>query len=161
KAVPRMDGGDGGVSPKMTGRIADLSPRQAAKLAGFAYVVISVLALFAYFFVKDRLVVPGDAAATVSNLAGAEGLFRIGIAALVVVFVADVVVAWALYIFFRPVSGDLSLLTAWFRLLYTAISAIALLNLLVAVLLVGGADYATALGVGQRDAQVLLFLAAY
>jgi hypothetical protein len=80
---------------------------------------------------------------------------------LVVVFVADALVAWALYVFFRRVSRDLSLLAAWFRLLYTAISAIALLNLLVVVLLVGGADYATALGVSQRDAQVQLFLDAY
>jgi hypothetical protein len=152
---------DIGTSPKMTSGIADISQRQAAKIAGIAYVVISVLALFAYFFVKDRLVEPGDAAATVSNIAGSEGLFRSGVAALVAVFVADAVVAWALYIFFRRVSRDVSLLAAWFRLLYTAISAIALLNLLVAVLLVGGADYATALGVGQRDAQVLLFLDAY
>jgi hypothetical protein len=53
------------------------------------------------------------------------------------------------------------MLAAWFRLLYTAISAIALLNLLVVALLVGRADYATALGVGQRDAQVRLFLDAY
>lgn len=152
---------DIGTSPKMTSGIADISQRQAARIAGFAYLVISVLALFAYFLVKDRLVEPGDAAATVSNLAGSEGLFRSGVAALAAVVVADAVVAWALYIFFRRASRDLSLLTAWFRLLYTAISAIALLNLLIAVLLVGGADYATALGVGQRDAQVLLFLDAY
>jgi hypothetical protein len=152
---------DIGTSPKMTSRVADISQRQAAKIAGSAYVVISVLALFAYFFVKDRLVEPGDAAATVSNIAGSEGLFRGGVAALVAVFVSDAVVAWALYIFFRRVSRDLSLLMAWFRLLYTAISAIALLNLLVVVLLVGGADYAAALGVGQRDAQVMLFLDAY
>ena len=152
---------DIGASPKMTSGIADISQRQAARIAGFAYVVIIVLAFFANFFVMDRLVASGDATATVSNIAGSEGLFRGGVAALVAVFVADAVVAWALYVFFRRVSRDLSLLTAWFRLLYTAISAIALLNLLVAVLLVGGAHYATALGVGQRDAQVLLFLDAY
>jgi Domain of unknown function (DUF4386) len=145
----------------MTSGIADMSQRQAARIAGFAYLIIIVLAFCANFFVKDRLVAAGDAAATVSNIAGSEGLFRGGVTALVAVFVADAVVAWALYVFFRRVSRDLSLLTAWFRLLYTAISAIALLNLLVAVLLVGGADYATALGVGQRDAQVLLFLDAY
>jgi hypothetical protein len=152
---------DIGTSPKMTTGTADISQRQAARIAGVAYVVIIVLAFFANFVVGDRLIARGDAAATVANIAGAEGLFRGGVAALVAVFVADAVAAWALYIFFRRVSRDLSLLTAWFRLLYTAISAIALLNLLVAVLLVGGADYAMALGVGQRDAHVLLFLDAY
>jgi hypothetical protein len=152
---------DIGASPKMTSGIADISQRQAARIAGVAYVAIIVLALFANFLVLDRLVESGDAAATVSNIAGSERLFRGAVAALVAVFVADAFVAWALYVFFGRVSRDLSLLTAWFRLLYTAISAIALLNLLVAVPLVGRADYATALGVGQRDAQVRLFLDAY
>jgi hypothetical protein len=116
---------------------------------------------FANFFVLDRLTEPGDAAATASNIADSEALFRGGIVALMAVFVADAVVAWALYIFFRRVNRDLSLLTAWFRLLYTAMSAIALLNLAVVVLLVGGADAATAFGAVQRDAQAMLFLDAY
>jgi hypothetical protein len=145
----------------MSSRIADISQRQAARIAGAGYVIIIVSALFANFLVLDRLREPGDAAATVSNIAGSEGLFRSGIVALMVVFVADAVVAWALYIFFRRVSRDLSLLTAWFRLLYTAMSGIALLNLAVVVLLVGGADAATVLGAGQRDTQAMLFLDAY
>jgi hypothetical protein len=145
----------------MSSHIVDISQRQAARIAGSAYVIISVLALFANFYVLDRLTQPGDAAATVSNIADSEGLFRSGVVALMAVFVADAVVAWALYIFFRPVSRDLSLLTAWFRLLYTAMSGIALLNLAVVVLLVAGADAATALGAGQRDAQAMLFLDAY
>jgi hypothetical protein len=145
----------------MSGRIADISPRQAAKIAGSAYLIISVLALFANFLVLERLREPGDAAATVGNIADAEALFRGGIVAFIAVFVADAVVAWALYIFFRRVNRDVSLLTAWFRLLYTAMSGIALLNLAIVVLLVGGADTATALGAGPRDAQALLFLDAY
>jgi Domain of unknown function (DUF4386) len=145
----------------MSSRIADLSQRQAARVAGSAYLIISVLALFATFFVREGLTEPGDAAATVGNIADSEALFRGGIVALMVVFVADAVVAWALYVFFRRVNRDLSLLTAWFRLLYTAMSGIALLNLAVVVLLVGGADATTALGAGQRDAQAMLFLDAY
>jgi hypothetical protein len=145
----------------MSSRIADLSQRQAARIAGSAYVLITVLALFANFYVLDRLTEPGDAAATVSNIADSETLFRGGVVAFMAVFVADAVVAWALYIFFRRTNRDLSLLTAWFRLLYTAMSGIALLNLAVVVLLVGGADAAAALGAGQRDAQAMLFLDAY
>jgi hypothetical protein len=91
----------------------DISQRQAARIAGSAYVVIIVLALFANSSVLDRLREPGDAAATVGNIADSEGLFRSGILALMAVFVADAVVAWALYIFFRRASRDLSLLTAW------------------------------------------------
>ena len=154
------DGGRRGCL-KMSSRIADISQRQAARIAGSAYLIIIVLAFFANFFVLDRLTEPGDAAATVSNIADSEALFRSGIVALMAVFVADAVVAWALYIFFRRENRDLSLLTAWFRLLYTAMFGIALLNLAVVVLLVAGADAATALGAGQRDTQAMLFLDAY
>ena len=143
----------------MSSRMADISQRQAAKIAGSAYLILNVVALFANFFALDRLTEPGDAAATFSNIAESEVLFRAGIVAFMAVFVADAVVAWALYIFFRRVNRDLSLLTAWFRLLYTAMSGIALLNLAVVVLLIG--DAGTALGAGQRNAQAMLFLDAY
>lgn len=143
----------------MSSQIAEISQRQAARIAGSAYLILNVLALFANFLVLDRLTEPGDAAATVSNIAESEMLFRGGIVAFITVFVADAVVAWGLYIFFRRVNRDLSLLTAWFRLLYTAMSGIALLNLGIVGLLMG--DAATALGAGQRNAQAMLFLDAY
>ena len=144
----------------MSSGIADTSQRQAAVIAGLAYVVLSVLALFANFFVLERLTEPDDAAATVSNIAGSEVLFRSGIAAFVVVFMLDVVVAWGLYLVFRKTSRQLSALAAWFRVVTAAISAVALLNLLVVVKLVAGTGYPTALATGERNAQAMLFLDA-
>jgi len=139
----------------------DLSQRQAALIAGFAFVAMAVLALFANFFVLERLVEPGDAAATVGNLAGSGGLFRAAIAAFAAVFTLDVVMAWALYVFFKRANRGLSLLAAWFRLATAAIGASALLHLLAAARLVDGTGYAAALDAGQRDAQVLLSLDSY
>lgn len=75
--------------------------------------------------------------------------------------IADVVVAWALYVFLQRTSRQLSLFAAWFRLVYVAIAAAALLNLLLAVKLVDDTGYTTALEKGQRDAQVMLSLDAY
>jgi hypothetical protein len=57
--------------------LGEVSPRQAARIAGYGYLAIFVLAIFANFFVRERLVEPGDAAATASNIAGSEGLFRV------------------------------------------------------------------------------------
>jgi Domain of unknown function (DUF4386) len=135
--------------------------RQAAVIAGLAYVALNVLALFANFFVLERVTVPNDAAATVSKIVHSELLFRSGIAAFIVVLMADVVVAWALYVFLQPTSRELSLFAAWFRLVYVAIAGAALLNLLAVLKLVDGAGYATALEAGQRDVQVMLSLDAY
>lgn len=138
-----------------------ISRRQAAVCAGLAYAVLNVLALFANFFVLTRLTVPDDAAATVRNITGSELLFRGGIAAFVVVLMLDVVVAWGLYVLFQRTSRELSLFAAWFRLVYVAIAAAALLHLLLAVRLADAAGYTTALEKGQRDAQVMLSLDAY
>ena len=145
----------------MSSGIADRTQRQAAVISGLAYVVLSVLALFANFFVLERLTEPDDTAATVSNIAGSEVLFRSGIAAFVVVFIMDVVVAWGLYLLFQETSRQLSVLTAWFRVVTAAISAVALLNLLVVVKLVDGTGYAAALGTGPRTAQAMMFLDAH
>jgi hypothetical protein len=139
---------------------AAIPQRRAALIAGLAYVIITVLSLFA-ISVLDGPTEPGDPAATVENILDSEGLFRSGIAAFIIVLIADVVVAWALYVFFQRTSRQLSLFAAWFRLLYVAIAAAALLNLLVVLKLVDGTGYSTALEKGERDAEVMLSLDAY
>jgi hypothetical protein len=153
----------------MSGQLTDAPPqhqvtisqRQAAVIAGLAYLVLIVLALFANFRVLGKLTEPDDAAATVRNITDSEVLFRSGITAFIIVLIADVVVAWGLYGFLQRTSRQLSLFTAWFRLVYVAIAAAALLNLLLAVKLVDDTGYTTAFEKGQRDAQVMLSLDAY
>ena len=76
-------------------------------------------------------------------------------------FVVDVVVAWALYVLFRSLSRDLSLLTAWFRLVYTVFLGVALIFFFVALQLLSGAAYLAAFGPGQVDAHVLLAVDAF
>lgn len=139
----------------------DVTPRQAAITAGAGYLIIFVLAIFANFLVLEGLVESGDAAATAANIAESEGLFRAGIVAFAVVFVVDVVVAWALYIVFRDTGRDLSLLTAWMRLTYTVLLGVALIFSFIALQLVGGDAYLDAFGPGQVDAHVLLAVDAF
>jgi Domain of unknown function (DUF4386) len=145
----------------MSIRLADPKPRQAALVGGVAYVVITVLALFANYVLLERPVDPDDAATTVSNILDSEGLFRTGLAAFVIVLVADVIVAWALYVLFQRTSRELALFAAWFRLVYVAIAGAALLNLFAILSLLDGAPYSTTLEEGQRDAQVMLSLDSY
>jgi hypothetical protein len=145
----------------MTSFIPDITPRRAALVAGAGYVVIFVLAVFANFVVIGGLIESGDAAATAANILESEGLFRAGLVAFTIVFVVDVVVAWALFILFRSLSRDLSLLTAWFRLVYTAFLGVALIFFFVALQLLSGADYLSVFGVGQVDVHALLAVDAF
>ena len=132
----------------VTNRTADISLRKAALIAGFGYAVIFLGGLG--FFLISNLRVAGDAAATASSIMGSEAQFRIGIASVIVVLVADLIVAWALYIFLKPVSEGLSLLTAWVRLVYVAVAASAMVNLLAVLQLLSGADDLAAFQTGYE-----------
>ena len=112
----------------MTSLVGDISLREAALAAGFGYLVIF---LFSFGNIRrEKLIVRGDAAATARNIMASESRFRVGIATWMVILAADVVVAWALYVLLAPASEGLSLLTAWVRLVYVAVAAVAMVNLL-------------------------------
>src|ERR687897_1443287 len=117
---------------------ADISQRKVALTAAIGLLVMALLAPFALFGVLQTIVVPTDAAATVENIIASEGLFRIGIAAFLIVIMLDVVVAWALYVLLRPVNEALAVLVAWLRLVYTAIFALAVANLFDVAQVLGG-----------------------
>ena len=106
--------------------MVDSTPsRVVAHVAGIFYLVIIVAGGYGFFSVSD-VVVTGDAAETARNLLRAESGWRIGIAALLVMLAADVVVAALLYVLFKPVGPVVSLLAFGFRLVMTAIIGAAL-----------------------------------
>lgn len=145
----------------MTSLNADLSQRNVAIVAGFAFLIMTIAAVFAVSFVFEDLKVPGDAAATANNIMTNELLFRSGIGSLIIVLICDAVVAWALYVFLKQVNKSLSLLAAWLRLVYATFIGIALLNFVIVLLLLSGADYLTVLETDQLHAQVFLFFNAF
>ncbi|MGB5893511.1 MAG: DUF4386 domain-containing protein [Ignavibacteriaceae bacterium] len=148
-------------SNNITPSIADLSQRKAAIVAGFGLLIMTIFYVFADFFVFQNLIVPGDATATANNIMASEMIFRIGICCILIVLICDVVVAWALYVFLKQVNKSLSLLTAWLRLVYAAILGIALLNLVIVLILLSGANYLAVFEADQLHAQVLLFINAF
>lgn len=141
-----------------TNRIADMSLRKAALVAGLGYLVVFILTPS---FWVESLFVPADAAATASNILASELLFRMGIASWLIVLVFDAVVAWAIYYLLEPVNRSLSLLAAWFRLVYVAIFGFNMLNWLNALQIIGGANDFTVFETGQRQAQMMQFFDAY
>jgi hypothetical protein len=106
----------------------NISQRIASLTAGIGLLVMTILALFALVAIFQKILVPEDGAATVQNIVANIFLFRVGICSFLIVIICDIIVAWALYVFFAPVHQGLSLLTAWFRLVYAVIFAAALVN---------------------------------
>lgn len=145
----------------MINRVADVSLRQAAIVAGSALLIMVIAAGFAVGFVLESLTVSGDAAATANNIKASEMLFRTGIFSFLIILICDVLATWGFYVFLKPANESLSLLTAWLRLIYTAILGTALLNLVIVLLLLSKADYLAVFETDQVNALVLLFLNAF
>jgi hypothetical protein len=136
-----------------------LTLRQAALIAGFAYLLMPVT--IAEFYINPKLLVAGNVEQTAQNIAAHGTLFAAAILCYLVTLILDVIIAWALYILLMPVNKSLSLLTAWFRLVYTVIALFGLLNLTTVYRLLHTPVYLTAFGRGPLNAQVLLLLNSY
>jgi hypothetical protein len=137
------------------------SVKKTARIAGFLYLILAPFTAFPLFYVGSTLVVPGDAAATASNIMASEGLFRAGIASESIVFLIEVVLIVLLYVLLKPVNKTLSLVAASARLAMAAIQGVNLLNHFAVLLLLGGADYLTVFRPDQLNALALLFLNAH
>lgn len=138
-----------------------MSLRLAALVAGLGLLGMTIAAPFAEFFVYAKLVESGDIQTTVQNMQTSGGLLIAGIFSYLFVFILDVLVAWALYVLLIPVNRSLSLLTAWFRLVYTAIALFALAKLATVYRLLHTSDYLADIGMEQLHFQVQLLLGAF
>jgi hypothetical protein len=138
-----------------------VSLRGAAIIAGVGLLLMAVIAPYANFGVLENLIVPGDANSTATNIIGSQMLFRVGMGCFLIVAILDIVVAWALYVLFRPVHTSLSLLAACFRIVYAAVLAAILTNLLSASQVLSGAGYLGVLEADQVRAQAMLSLDAF
>jgi hypothetical protein len=147
--------------------------RRGALVAGAGLLAMAVLGGAANLGVIEPLVAEGDAALTASQVLESEGLFRAATAAMFVMALLDVLVAWGLLTFFRAVDEPVSALAAWLRVAYAAglVAAIGHLTAVPRLAAGGRADEAlaqasafddlwmTALGVFGVHLLVLAYLA--
>jgi hypothetical protein len=103
--------------------------RRVAVLAGAGLLVIAALGAFGGLVVVEGLVTDGDAGRTAADVTGSRGLFGLGVAALYVVALLDVMVAWALLRFFESVDSHLARLAAYLRVAYAAVFIVAISQL--------------------------------
>ena len=136
-----------------------LTVRQAAVIAGLGYLLNPVP--YAEFFVYPKLVVAGHIDQTVANITSHSGLFLAGIFCYLINFVGDIIITWALYLLLLPVNRAVSLLAAWFRLIYTAAGVVAMFNLVTVYRVLTTPEYLAVFGPVQLNAQVDLLLHSF
>jgi hypothetical protein len=104
--------------------------RSYALIAGISLITMALAAGFSYGYVFSNLIDLNDAEKTLENLSNGQAQYNGSIAGWVIIWITDLLVAWALYHFFKPVKKNLSLITACLRLVYTFILGWAIIQLL-------------------------------
>lgn len=139
-------------------RTADASPRLKARIAGAFYLVTILTRMFVEIFVRNRLVVSDDAAATATNIMAHESLWWWGFAGDIIAFASYIALTALLYELFKPVNRDLSLVAAFFSLVASVVQTLSSLFHLAPLFVLGGARYLNVFTVEQLQALALVFL---
>jgi len=128
------------------------SPQIYARIGGVLYLIIIVAGGLGEMFIRNGLVVPGDAAATAHGLLVTSSLWRIGIAGDLLQHVCDVGLALVLYVLLRPVNRNIALLALLFDLVAMSVFIANKLNLMLPLFLLDDAKYLQAFTPGQLQA---------
>ena len=145
----------------MTDRTIETSPQLYARIGGALYLIIIVLGIFEEAFVRDRVIVSGNAAATAANLRSMESLWRSGIASEFFLLICALVLLLILFVLLRPVSKNLALLAVFFNLVSLAVEAATTLNLVAALFPLGDAAYLKAFAPEQLYAMAMLAIRSH
>ncbi len=119
-----------------------------ARVAGLLYLVNIIAGLVGEMFVRNALIVSGDATATAERIAHSPLLWRIGITGDLVMQATDVPLMMIFYVLLKPVNRNLALTAMLFTLVQTASLVANKLNLMLPLFLSPDAAY---LGVFSPD----------
>lgn len=104
------------------------SPLVLARIVGVVSLVGIVTGAFDIGYVRSALIVPGDAVATMHNIAAHETLFRLGFAAHIVLLLCNIPNEVISFILFRRVNGIVAAIAVGCGLVGTAIEGLDMLN---------------------------------
>ena len=135
-----------------------MNVQRYAKIAGVLFLVSLIAGGFGEGYAPSRIIVSGDAAATVANITNSNFLYRLGFAAFLIESLCDITLVLIFYALLRPVNRELSLLAAFFGLVGTAVFAVGELFYLAPTLVVGNAAYLATFSTDQVNALVQLSL---
>jgi hypothetical protein len=138
--------------------LAQSSPALKARFAGILYLFTGMAFVFADSFVRGKLVVADNAAATAHNILAHETLYRMGFAADLISAVGFIAVTLLFFDIFKPVNKSIALLAAFFSLAGCTIQAFICFLHLAALVILGGVQYLSAMKLEQLQDLALLSL---
>lgn len=119
-------------------RAKEPTPMMLARIAGVLYLLLAFIGPFSLMYVPSKVMVPGDAIATASNILASEGLFRAGFLGDSAILLIEIPLIAVLYVLLRPVSKTLALAAAFARMAMVVVQGLNMLPNFVILQLVNG-----------------------
>jgi hypothetical protein len=142
----------------MTNKESTNSPQKTARVAASVFLIIFFLGMSTELFIRPGMIMPGDAAATVKNIAASESLFRLSLVSDLIRLMFLMLLPLVLYKLLKPVNKNIASLMVIFALVSVPISMLNELNHFAVLLLSSGAGYITAFKADQLNTLVMFFL---
>jgi Domain of unknown function (DUF4386) len=134
------------------------SIKKQARIAGLLYFLASLPAPFGLIYVQSKLIVLNDATATANNIRASESLLRLGIGCELLSSILFILVVVALYRLFKPVNETHALAMMVLILVSIPISMLSVVNEVVALVVVSGADFLSVFDGRQLDALAYILM---
>ena len=134
------------------------SIKKQARVAGLLYLLASLPAPFGLIYVPSKLIVLNDATATANNIRASESLLRLGIGCELLGSILFILVVIALYRLFKPVNETHALAMMILILISIPISLLSVVNEVVALMVVSGADFLSVFDAGQLNALAYILM---
>ena len=134
------------------------SIKKQARLAGLLYFLASLPAPFGLIYVPTKLIVLNDPTATANNIRASESLLRLGIGCELLGSIMFILVVVALYRLFKPVNETYALTMMILILISIPISLLSVVNEVVALIVVNGANFLSVFDARQLDALAYILM---
>ncbi|MTW12264.1 DUF4386 family protein [Pseudoduganella eburnea] len=135
--------------------------KRLARTAGLLYLVVVVAGTFALLYVPSQLKIGTDSAAALANIRANEGLFRAGIAASLVCYLAFLLLPLALYKLLSPYGRNTAIVMVALAVASVPLSFANVGHRIEVLNLIGNAEYLRSIAPDVLAQQVMLSLKAY
>src|SRR5258708_7601408 len=142
----------------LSATIPSVRPQLQARIAGFLYVISIVAGIFAEIFVREKLTVHGDAAATAANILANQMRFRLGFVGELFACACNIPLGVIFYNLFKVVNKNLAMAIVLFTMVGTAVEGVFLLDHFSPLILLKGGGYLSAFTPVQLQAQAYMAL---
>ena len=141
--------------------MSKVNPKKTARIAGLFFLSMVVFGLFSEIFVRQKLIVTGDAVATASNILSNAFLYRLGIASDILMSLSYLFTSFALYCLLVSVNKKIAGLMVIFAGTGCILLMFNVLNEAVPLYLLQGSDYLSVFSQAQLQALSMFFYELY